>query len=75
MFAPQSIRAVEPISRVHITELLRQWDFLASRAREAHNGRPVKGQLGSSAWEVQGDRTYFDCIDLDPKIFFTLSCV
>ncbi|KZT65732.1 cytochrome P450 [Daedalea quercina L-15889] len=63
MFAPQSIRAIEPISRVHVTELLRQWDYLASRPCEAQNGGPFKGQLGSSAWEVEGGRAYFNCMD------------
>jgi len=63
MFAPQSIRAVEPISRAHVSELLRQWDYLASRVQETqHGGGPTKGQLGSTTWNVQNDRVWIDCM-------------
>ncbi|KAH9839883.1 cytochrome P450 [Rhodofomes roseus] len=63
MFAPQSIRAVEPLSHVHVAEFLRQWDHLASRVQESqHGGGPLKGQLGSGAWSVENGCVWFDCM-------------
>ena len=62
MFAPQSIRAVEPISHVHVTELLRQWDGLISRVSEAQKGGPDRGLLGATAWSVQDGRVWTDCM-------------
>ncbi|KAH9924737.1 cytochrome P450 [Fomitopsis serialis] len=63
MFAPQSIRAIEPISHAHVSGLLRQWDYLASRMQEAQHGAgPLKGQLGSTTWNVQNGRVWIDCM-------------
>ena len=62
MFAPQSIRAVEPISHVHVTELLRQWDGLIARVAEAQKGGPDRGHLGATAWSVQDGRVWTDCM-------------
>ncbi|KAI0708217.1 cytochrome P450 [Fomitopsis betulina] len=62
MFAPQSIRAIEPISRAHVQELLRQWDGLTSRVAEAQQGRPNRGHLGATAWSVQNGRIWIDCM-------------
>ncbi|EPS94565.1 hypothetical protein FOMPIDRAFT_1054988 [Fomitopsis schrenkii] len=62
MFAPQSIRAVEPISRVHVAELIRQWDTLVSRVSEAQKGGPLRGQVGAATWSVQDGRVWTDCM-------------
>ncbi|EPS95052.1 hypothetical protein FOMPIDRAFT_1133122 [Fomitopsis schrenkii] len=62
MFAPQSIRAVEPISHAHVNELLRQWDGLISRVAEAQQGGPDRGHLGATAWSVQDGRVWIDCM-------------
>ena len=62
MFAPQSIRAVEPISRVHVAELVRQWDSLVSRVSEAQEGGPTQGQIGAAAWSVRDGRVWTDCM-------------
>lgn len=62
MFAPQSIRAVEPISHAHVAELLRQWDNLIAQVTEAQKGGPDRGQLGATNWSVQDGRVWTDCM-------------
>lgn len=62
MFAPQSIRAVEPISRIHVAELLHQWDSLASRVSDAQKGGPQQGHVGAATWSVQDGRIWIDCM-------------
>lgn len=62
MFAPQSIRAVEPISCVHVAELIRQWDALVSRVSEAQKGGPLQGLVGAATWSVQDGRVWIDCM-------------
>lgn len=62
MFAPQSIRAIEPISHEHVDELLRQWDGLVARVEEAEKGGPSRGHLGATAWSVQDGRVWIDCM-------------
>lgn len=63
MFAPQSIRAIEPISHSHVAELLRQWDYLVSRVKEAQGVGPRQGLLGSSPWTVEDGRVWFNPMD------------
>ncbi|TFY63011.1 hypothetical protein EVJ58_g3490 [Rhodofomes roseus] len=63
MFAPQSIRAIEPISHSHVSELLRQWDYLVSRVKEAQGVGPRQGLLGSAAWTVEDGRVWFNAMD------------
>lgn len=62
MFAPQSIRAIEPISHANVLELVHQWDFLVSRVKEVERGGPVHGEIGSTNWNVRDDRIWFDCM-------------
>ena len=62
MFAPQSIRAVEPILHTNVLELANQWDFLASHVQEVKNGGPVRGELGSTTWIVKDDRVWIDAM-------------
>lgn len=62
MFAPQSIRAIEPISHANVLELVQQWDFLVSRVKEVVNGGPVRGELGATSWNVRDGRIWFDCM-------------
>ena len=68
VFAPQSVRAIEPIAGVHTTELVRQWDYLASHVKEVQNGAGLlRGKLGSSDWAVKGGRVWFDCMTCTSK--------
>ncbi|KZT65615.1 cytochrome P450 [Daedalea quercina L-15889] len=62
MFAPQSIRAVEPLSHVHVSELIRRWDDLFSHVGEAQKGGPVQGLFGASVWNVHDGRVWIDCM-------------
>ena len=67
MFAPQSIRAIEPISHVSVLGLIRQWDYLATHVKEVANGGHVRGELGSTVWSVQDGRVWIDCMQCTPR--------
>lgn len=62
LFASQSVRAVEPISQIHVAELVRQWDYLTSHVEEIRKGSPLRGQLGSVPWIVDDGRVWVDCM-------------
>ncbi|KZT10043.1 cytochrome P450 [Laetiporus sulphureus 93-53] len=62
MFAPQSVRALESTSRVHVAELLRQFDALCSRVEKAAKGESMTGRQGSSLWSVRDGRVWFSCM-------------